>query len=252
MNFLYSFHSEWLKKKHSAAAALVWLGAFLIPVILLIIRLKNFHTLAAANTSAGLWDWLYRLGWQFMATFLLPLGVMLATSLVTQLEYRNNTWKQALTTPQSITTLYFSKLIIIIVMLLQFFLLYNIGLYLAGALPAFFKSIPYPQAAFPFGKYLTGSAWFFVDSLPIIGLQYLVSVQFRNFLLPLGVGIALYVASMVAVQWEYGYTIPYSYSTLEFIKTRRPRPDIHLWAIGYFIFFIATSYILFLTKKDKS
>ena len=252
MSFIYSFQSEWLKKKHSAAAALVWLGAFLIPVILVLIRLKNFKTLAAANASTGGWDWLYKLGWQFMATFLLPLGVMLATSLITQIEYRNNTWKQALAAPQNISTLFFSKLSIILVMLLQFFILYNIGIYLAGVLPALFKGVPYPHAAFPYYKYLTGSAWFFIDCLPIVGLQYLISLQFRNFLVPLGVGIGLYVASMVAVQWEYGYTIPYSYSTLEFFKDKSPNPHIHLWAIMYFILFIGTSYILFSLKKDKS
>jgi len=252
MSFIYSFQSEWLKKKHSAAAALVWLGAFLIPVILVLIRLKNFKTLAAVNASTGVWDWLYKLGWQFMATFLLPLGVMLATSLITQIEYRNNTWKQALAAPQNISTLFFSKLSIILVMLLQFFILYNIGIYLAGVLPALFKGVPYPHAAFPYYKYLTGSAWFFIDCLPIVGLQYLISLQFRNFLVPLGVGIGLYVASMVAVQWEYGYTIPYSYSTLEFFKDKSPNPHIHLWAIMYFILFIGTSYILFSLKKDKS
>ena len=42
-----------------------------------------------------------RVGWEFMGFFLLPIGVILTTSLVTQLEFRSNTWKQLHTTPQS-------------------------------------------------------------------------------------------------------------------------------------------------------
>jgi hypothetical protein len=256
MMFIYSFQSEWLKKKRSAAAALVWGGAFFIPLLMLIIRLKKFRSLASDNASPGLWDSLYGMSWQFMAFFLLPLGVMLATSLITQLEYRNNTWKQVHTTPQDMSTILLSKLSILLVMLLQFFLLFNIGIWLAGVLPAVFKGVAFPRASFPWVKFLQGSGYFFIDSLPIVGLQYLVSLQFRNFLAPLGIGIALYVASMIAIEWEYGYTIPYNYSALEFfvrIKGNRlPSANIHVWALVYFAVFIILSYILYRSKKDKS
>jgi hypothetical protein len=256
MIFFYSFQSEWLKKKHSAAAALVWIGAFLIPLILLIVRLKQFGSLAAGNASPVLWEGLYGHGWQFMAIFLLPLGVMLATSLITQLEYRNNTWKQAHTTPQDPGILFLSKLSVIVVMLLQFFILFNFGIYLAGIIPALFSGVPYPLEPFPWRKFLEGSGFFFLDTLPIVALQYLVSMQFRNFMVPLAVGIGFYVASMVAVNWEYGYTVPYSYSSIEFVHRRAtkggPAVSIHAWALAYFAVFIILSYILYRTKRDKS
>lgn len=254
--FVHSFKSEWLKKKHSAAAALVWIGAFFIPLLMLIIRLKKFKDLASDNVSPGLWDWLYGLNWQFMAFFLLPLGVMLATSLITQLEYRNNTWKQVHTTPRDMSTIFLSKLSILLVMLVQFFLLFNIGIWLTGVLPAFFKGVAFPRVPFPLGKFLRGSGYFFIDILPIVGLQYLVSLQFRNFLAPLGVGIALYVASVIAIEWEHGYMIPYNYSALEYLRNikgnRLLSANIHVWALAYFVVFIILSYILYRTKKDKS
>jgi len=254
--FVYSFQSEWLKKKHSAAAALVWIGAFFIPLLMLIIRLKKFRSLASDNASPGLWDWLYGMSWQFMTFFLLPLGVMLATSLITQLEYRNNTWKQLYTTPQDMSTIFLSKLSILLVMLVQFFLLFNIGIWLTGVLPAVFRGVAFPRASFPWVKFLQGSGYFFIDSLPVVGLQYLVSLQFRNFLAPLGAGIALYVASVIAIEWEYGYLIPYNYSALDFLRNvkgnRLPPVNIHAWALAYFAVFIILSYILYRFKKDKS
>jgi len=255
LTFVHSFASEWLKRKRTAAAWLVVIGGFFIPLIILGARLYESGGLAAANQHPRLWEMLYERCWQFMGFFLLPMGVILAVSLVTQLEFRNNTWKQVFCTPQSLTTIFLAKLAIILVMLLQFFFLFNIGIYLTGALPClFFRDVHYPSAAFPFRLFLEGSGKFFLDALPILGLQYLVSLRFKNFLVPLGVGMGLYVASFIAVHWKYGYFIPYTYCYYDFLGKRSPLPagiSIHEWALGYFIGLTVLSYILYISKKEK-
>jgi lantibiotic transport system permease protein len=75
----------------------------------------------------------------------------------------------------------------------------------------------------------------------------------KNFLVPLGVGLGLYVASMIATQWRYGYTIPYTYSTLEWLGNRSPLSTsrFHIWAAGYSVAFLVLGYILYITKKEK-
>src|ERR1700689_2206816 len=100
--FLHSFQGEWLKKRRSAAGWLTVAGALLVPVIILIARFIDGGGLATVNRSARLWESLYDRSWQFMGFFLLPMGVVLATSLITQLEFRNNAWKQVCTTPQTL------------------------------------------------------------------------------------------------------------------------------------------------------
>src|SRR5687767_136086 len=88
-----------------------------------------------------------------MSFFMLPLGVILATGLITQIEFKNNTLKQLHACPQPSSIIYFAKLSVILVMLFQFFILFNIGIYLEGALPAlFFRGIPYPDDPIPFIK----------------------------------------------------------------------------------------------------
>ena len=254
LSFLYSFQSEWLKKRHSASSWLTIIGGVFVPFLILISRLVGFGALPGGNASPHLWEFLYGRSWQFMALFLLPMGVVLVTSLITQLEFRNNTWKQLCTTPQKLTTIFFSKLAVILVLLLQFFVLFNAGIYLCGVLPSVFEGVSYPVEAFPFAAFLKGNGWFFIDCLPIVALQYLISLQFRNFLVPIGVGLGLYVASMIAVFWKYGYTNPYSYCALNFLKKGSkvdPAVNIHAWAIGYFFLFSLLSYILFITKKEK-
>ncbi len=253
--FIYSFQSEWLKRKRSAASWLVILGAFFIPVSITIGRIINFDSLYAVNTSKEAWSKVFGWAWQPMAFFLLPLGVILATSLITQLEFKNNTWKQLHTSPQSLTTIFFAKLLAVITMLFQFFILFNIGIYLAVVIPSIiFRGIPYPEAAIPFMKFFKIDLKFFICCLPIIILQYIVGLQFKNFLIPLGFGLALYVGSMMAMNWKYGYTMPYIYCALNFIKEShgdQPKVNIYIFSVGYFILFTIAGYILYLNKKEK-
>jgi len=251
-----SFLGEWLKRRRSAATTLVWAGAFFIPAIALIGRLDSLSTLATANAAPHVWEALYGRCWQFMGFFLLPMGVILATSLVTQLEFKNNTWKQVHTSPQPLTRVFWAKLAVIGTMLLQFFFLFNTGIYLVGVIPGLFISgVHYPAEPFPLLAFLKGNGYFFIDCLPIVALQYLVSLQFRNFLVPLGLGIALYVAGMMATLWKYGYIVPYAYCALNFTRKgvgAGKTANIHGWALAYFGLFTIVAYILYITKKDKS
>lgn len=254
LSFINSFQSEWLKKRHSAGSWLTLIGGFFIPAIILTGRLVDFSSMSTLNASGQLWMVLYNRCWQFMAIFLLPMGVIMTTSLVTQLEFRNNTWKQLHSTPQRLTVIFFAKLTVILVMMTQFFLLFNIGIFLCGVIPSLFKGVPYPSAPFPILSFLKGNAGFFVDCLPIIALQYLVSLQFRNFLVPIGVGIGLFVASMISLLWKYGYYVPYSYCALDITKKSPknvPGGSFYSWACGYFILITIFSYILYLSKKEK-
>ena len=254
MNFADSFASEWLKKKRSASSFLIVAGAALVPLIVIIARIDDSASLPAVNQQPRIWEMLYGRCWQFMGLFLLPMGVILATSLITQIEFRNNTWKQLCATPQSLTIIFAAKLAVILVMLLEFFLLFNLGIWLTGAVPGLvFGRVSYPGEAFPFRAVLYGNGRFLLDSLPIVALQYLISLRWKNFLIPLGAGLGLYVASMAAVHWRYGYTVPYTYCAYECLGTRmlKKSVDIHWWAAGYSLVFIVMAYILYITRKEK-
>lgn len=250
-----SFQSEWLKTKRSAATWLVLIGGFFIPVILLIAQLINYKDLNAATTAPHFWDHHFSKAWQSMALFLLPMGVILAASLITQTEYRNNTWKQLHTTPQHMTTIFFAKLLVILVMMLQFFMLFNIGIWLSGVIPSLLiKGVAYPTQSIPFNGFLKWEIKFFIDCLPIIGLQYLLSLQFKNFLVPIAAGLAFFVGSIIAMSWKYASIIPYTYCSLTFMNSQgrfSQSVNLHVLAFSWFIFFIAVAYILYVTKKQK-
>ena len=191
-----------------------------------------------------------------MATFLLPMGVILATSLITQNEFRNNTWKQIHATPQHLSVIFFAKLSVIIVMLLQFFVIYNIGIYLAGVVPGlFYSDVAWPTQDYPFADMIRTNATYFLSSLPVVAVQYLISMQFKNFLIPLGTGIALLISALVALSWKYAYLHPYSYSGLTLITgmgDEEPPVNASMWALGYFALITTCAYILYIMKKEKA
>ena len=258
MYFIHSLQSEWLKTRRSLASWLVIVGGFFIPLILLSARLLYPDNTQKATQSPKFWEGVLQQSWQLMAIFLLPMGVILATSLITQIEFKNNTWKQLHTTPQRMSTIFWSKLGVILFMMLQFFLLFNIGMYLSGILPALLlKQVDLPKGTFPWVTYLKTSGYFFVDCLPIVALQYLVSLQFRNFMVPLGVGIGMLIAALFAVEWKYGYIFPYTYCPYNFFLIKGAavkaiqHVNIHVLALGYFSVFTLTGYVLYLTKKEK-
>jgi lantibiotic transport system permease protein len=257
-SFIHSFQSEWLKKKRSLSSWLVIIGAFFTPVIIIIARLIHHEQLASLYAKDNFWDQLWKSSWESMAIFLLPIGVVLATSLITQLEYKNNTWKQLHTLPLNFSTIFFSKLLLIIVMVLQFFILFNIGIYLSALIPYLLISgVPYPKAPIPFAAILKEDAYYFIDCLPIIALQYLISLRFKNFLVPVGIGFGLWIAALGALSWKFGYLIPYTYCPLNYLKNQTggraatPGINIHLLAVFYFAAISIVSYIMYLTKKEK-
>ena len=165
--FVASYQSEWLKTKRSLAAWLVVLGGFFIPFILFWARVLYPDKLRKEVLSPTYWEELLGQSWQFMAIFMLPMGLVLATSLLTQMEFRNNTWKQLHTTPQSYTTIFVAKLGVLLTMLFQFFILFNLGMYLSGILPPLVRGISLPKQAFPWEVYLKTSGHFWINCLPI-------------------------------------------------------------------------------------
>lgn len=256
--YLHSFQSEWLKTKRSLALWIVIVGGFFTPSIVIIGRIVQYKKLPAIYSSDAFWKSHWQSSWESMAIFLLPLGVILATSLITQLEYKNNAWKQLHTLPLSFTTIFFSKLTVIITLMMGFFVLFNIGIYLSAIIPYMVISgVPYPKGVIPYEFFLSQNLFYFIDCLPIVALQYLISLKYRNFLVPVGTGFIFWVGALASLSWKYGYVIPYTYCMLTYLKSGVmnkaviPAVNIHLLALAYFFVITTVSYVLYISKKEK-
>jgi hypothetical protein len=258
MNFINSFQSEWLKKRRSLASWLVVVGAFFTPAIILAARIKNHAALPALYVSDDFWRKLWSQSWESMEVFLLPIGIILATGLIAQIEYKNNTWKQLHTTPQGFTTIFLAKFLVILLMLVEVFALFNAGVYLSAVIPSLmFGNVPYPTARIPSTDFWNANVNFFIDCLPIVALQYLLSLQFKSFLVPVGAGFAIWFLGIGLLSWEHSYIFPYNHGAINFLTAsghfagrKLPASTEHL-ALSYFAAFTIASWVLYVTKKEK-
>jgi lantibiotic transport system permease protein len=250
MKYLICLQSEWLKTKRSMAVWLSIIGGFFVPLIYFIGFITKGKSINTYQSEP--WETFFMQQWQVMSSFLLPMGVIMASSLIIQLEYKNNTWKQLQTTPQSLTTIFTAKLSVILLMTIQFFIFFNIGIIISGAIPSliFDKKLPFEQ--FPYIFFLKQNIKFFISCLPIIALQYLISLRFKNFLVPVGIGLLALIGTMVAFRWDHIYLSPYSFGALITMKKDLPITcNIYLLAISQFIIITIISYILYVNKKEK-
>jgi hypothetical protein len=256
--FFNSFQSEWLKTKRSLAFWMVVVGGFFTPAVIIVARLVRYSRLPEIYSDDNFWALLWKNSWETMAIFFLPLGAILSTSLIAQIEYKNNTWKQLHALPLSYTTIFFSKLAVILVLMLQFFVLFNLGIYFSAVVPYLLVSgTPYPQQAMPYRFFLNENILYFVDTLPIVALQYLLSLRYKNFLVPVGLGFLFWVGALASLSWQFGYIIPYTYPMFNYLKDVErsravtPEVNIHLLALGYFAVITTVSYVIYLTRREK-
>lgn len=255
--FFDALQCEWLKQRRSLSAWLVLVGGLFVPAMMLAARLWNHEDLPALHDSTHYWTALWKKAWEFSAMFLLPMGTIFATSLIAQIEHRNNAWKQVHTLPLSVPTIFFAKLAIILGMLLQYLLLFFVGLALVALLPALLPGVSLPRAAIPFDVFLRDSLMFLAGCLPIVALQYLLSLRFRNFMVPIGAGFVLWLAALMTLPWKWGWLLPYRYTIYHYLTAVNDAPlpvpmvDTQWMALGWCAAFIAAGYALFAMAKQK-
>lgn len=213
---------EWIKTRRTAAMWLTFLGAAFIPFIsLLIYILKPEHFVKALKADP--WQSHIFQSWQSASVFLLPMYVILTTSLIVQIEYRNNTWKQLYTTPRTFGDVYFSKFIVIQAMILGCFLLFNIFLILSGLVTSWINpGYLFTSRAIPFSQLFILSGKLYISSLAITSIQYWLSLRLKNYIAPLGIGLALLITGLIILQWEKIHYYPYAYTALSFFRGANP------------------------------
>jgi lantibiotic transport system permease protein len=257
--FVRAFRSEWLKRKRSAAAFLLLGGSLFTPAIIAAVRLLHYRTLPALYGKDGFWEQLWRSSWESMAVFFLPITAILATSLITQIEFRGNAWKQAHALPMSAAVLFLAKLGVILVMMVQFLAFFSAGIYLSGIAPAVLvPGVPDPKGAFLSLPLLRDSAFYFVDTLPIIAAQYAIGLRFSNVLIPIGAGFMAWVGALASLSSRFAMYWPYSYTTVNYVKDTKKgaafiahAAELHWLALAFFVVFTVAGYWMFSTRNEK-
>lgn len=227
MNFLISIRTELIKNRRTAAFWLSFIGAAMIPFLFFLMYMIKPH-LNYERYSTEPWTRYLTEAWQGFAFFLLPMFVILICSLIPQIEFKNNTWKQVFASPQTIGNIFFSKYISILIMIVSLFIFFNIFMILSAIIPnLFYPKFKFLSSPIDWASLAKLNIKIFTALLGIIAIQYWLGLRFKNFIAPIGIGMGLLVMSVVAHPWEHIDKVPYAFPFLTFMISAGERPQPH-------------------------
>ena len=256
MNFFVATQTELLKTKRTASFWLSLLAASFLPLIFFLAYTLNSEE-AIEDFKGAPWKMHFKFGWDVLGAFLFPMYIVLICTLIPHIEYRNNTWKQVFAAPRSVGNIYFSKFVTIHLMIFFFYLLFNILMILAGVganlIHAKFTFLAQP---IDWSNLLKLNFKMYISILGMSSIMYWIALRFKNFIAPLGIGLALLVGAMMALgfQWEHVYKIPFAHPILTVMgmKPGRPLIENHEWnSIICFVVFTSLGFLDLRFRKER-
>jgi len=211
--------TEFIKSKRSASLRLTVIGSAFIPFVFLMMYIfKPEHFIKALSVNP--WIEHFTGGYQSGAAFLLPMFIILITSLVTQTETKNNAWKQVFTSPVSISSVILAKFVMIQVIIVSCFILFDVYMGLTAVLANVINpGYNFFSSHIDMNAILMYTLKIYTATLAISAIQFWISLRFKNYILPLGIGMALLITGMIVMNWEYIYLYPYAYPLLTFMTS---------------------------------
>jgi hypothetical protein len=218
IQFFQNLKAEFLKCRNTAAFWLTLGGAAFIPAINVIKCVSRPEVFVKAMADDPWKVWLND-NWQIAAAFFITMYVICVTSLIVQIEYRNNSWKQVCASPRTYADIFFTKVLAIFLIITSCFVMFNLflvtGAYITGGVEPRYTFTSHP---FPLSVLATTTLKLLVSILAITSLQYWMSLRFKNFIVPMGVGLGSFTAGFMIRQWEYIDYYPYMYPILVYFE----------------------------------
>ena len=257
MSLFSSTAAEILKTKRTASFWLSIAAAGFIPGIFFFAFVTGQER-AIKTLGNEPWGTYFFYGWQSLSSFLFPMYVILICTLIPQIEFKNNAWKQVYATPQSLGEIYFSKFITIHLMIFLFYVLFNLFTILSGILLNVINSkFLFLDTSIEWKGLAKLSIKTYISILGISAIQYVLSLRFKNFVTPVGIGLALLVGSLIASNfgWEHIYKMPFAHPGLtlkSMMMKNRPFIENHEWnSVLLFAGFLVLGYLDLVNRKEK-
>ncbi len=200
MSLLTSLKSEFIKTKRSRTWILTIIMAAVAPLLVpLVLDLGDpSNAKQIKEVAQDPWNQFFHQGRLIISIVFLPIFVVFMGTLLPQIEYRYHTWKQVMASPQTFAKLYFAKYIVFQTFIITFLVVNT----LAMALVCIIFNTIYPEFKFfshqlDMQLYGTMIIETYISILALSTLQFWMGIRFKNFLLPIGVGIILSILGMI-------------------------------------------------------
>ena len=218
MNILLSFRSELLKSKGTSLWYLLILLSLFIPFLGYV---DYFHEANNAKPQGNPWGPYLAERFQLLNIVILPLFTILICTLFGQIEFRNNTWKQVLASPQKKYAIFFSKYAMVLLMIFLFVILHNIWLFVVTTLvDSRAANVWFKPHSPDWHTLMHYNLRTLVCVQGISALQFWLGIRFRNFVTPIGIGFGLWLVAAALT-----------------LELRLPRADLHPYTYPIYAFF---------------
>ena len=211
--FILSFRSEFYKTRKTMA---FW-SALVLPFLLCGLVSVGFYFTKSQNLlqtpPSFLWIAFSSVILGPMGFLILPMLVVFVAYSVNSIEHKADTWKSLFSLPISKLSVYSAKYLyafFLIFMCLALFMLFTVGFgNLLGTLRPQLQFGQYSMAGVLAKLYFK----LFLSSLGILSIQFLLSLLFRDFLKPMGIGFICVITGIILAgnTWQYAYLFPYSH-----------------------------------------
>lgn len=208
--FTAAFKGETIKAKGTAAYWLTYAGPFFIIGIYLLAYYFKGHDMLPAKTDP--WIPMVTRVWASASMVFLPMYLILLASQLLNLEHKNSAWRITYTLPYSKHVVFWSKFAMLLLLnasavVLTMILTLGLGVTLSIIKPDLgflVANIPWKVAAALMFKVLA-------CTMGILSIYYYVSFEVKNQVKSIGVGIGLFIITIIVASWEYAYLIPTFY-----------------------------------------
>ena len=259
--FLLSLHSEYYKTRKTLAFwGAIILPLFLCTVVFVVYFLKAdaiLKKIGAAPPDA-IWGQYAFMIIGVMGTLLLPMYLIFMTYSVNNIEHKADTWKSIFSLPIPKWSIYFSKVtytILLVALSMFLFVAFTLGYgFLLNYLVPKYHLL---DADLTKVSKAIATIYFklFLSSLGIISIQFLMSLVWKDFLKPMGIGFVLFVTSLIILQWEYSYLLPFTHPANAIMSTDINNLEIltkEVWvSYAYAAAFFTVGYFIVIKRSVK-
>ncbi|GLU51088.1 ABC transporter permease [Dyadobacter frigoris] len=238
------FYTELIKLKNTFAFWLTIMGALFMPLLLLSAYLLSTKEFVPAPGVNPWYEYLLR---TFNGSCLFSTGfISLIIGLILNVEHKAHSWKHLFTLPVSRGKVYLVKLTFIFATIITFIVLYfvfavSIGQFLGTGKPELkFSEFDIPNV-YMF-KFLLD---FFVSIIPMVVIQYWISLRIENLVTSLGLGLLGLLVGLLFKNWPHIVYFPYAmpFQMWNYQLSKSFVSQNFFWInIAYTLLFLALSY----------
>lgn len=253
--------AELVKLKHTPIPYLMIFCCCFVGAIAFLSHALDVHNVVKAGLNP--WGKYFRGSMAIYSIFVLAPFIILTISGMAFIEQRANAWKYIYSNAVRRSHIYFYKLFMVLLILVAMvFVMTSILWLLTFILDAKFPEMEFSYYKPALNDFFLVNLHSIIAALGIVGIQFFLCMNFKNFMIPLGVGIFGFVLAFILMVAgsKYSIYLPYEYPMVvkDFGMVAYPfREDsfipglnnIEIYSIAYFLFFVILGYLLEIRKN---